>query len=107
LIDDGDDLAETRLADQVRDVVRVGVNRIGFQRLVALPVASSRLINGVASFLPPPDEEARMFTNTSTLLTVIALVLALASAFTVVPLWIAIVLLALAMLARDRVRLLR
>jgi hypothetical protein len=61
----------------------------------------------VASFLPAPDEEAGMFTNTSTLLTMIALVLALASAFTVVPLWIAIVLLALAMLARDRVRLLR
>ncbi|HEY3159529.1 MAG TPA: hypothetical protein VGJ78_11250 [Vicinamibacterales bacterium] len=48
-----------------------------------------------------------MLTNTSTLLTVIALVLALASAFTVVPLWIAIVLLALAMLARDRVGILR
>ncbi len=48
-----------------------------------------------------------MLTNTSTLLTMIALVLALASAFTVAPLWIAIVLLALAMLARDRVGILR
>ena len=48
-----------------------------------------------------------MLTNTSTLLTMIALVLALASAFTVVPLWIAIVLLALTMLARDRVGILR
>jgi hypothetical protein len=67
----------------------------------------SKLSNAVASFLPDAHAEAGMLTNTSTLLTMIALVLALASAFTLVPLWIAIVLLALAMLARDRVGILR
>ncbi len=44
-----------------------------------------------------------MFANTSTLLAAIALILALVSAFTVMPLWIAIVLLSLSILLREGV----
>ena len=44
-----------------------------------------------------------MLAGTSTLLALLALVLALASAFTVMPLWIAIVLLSLSILAREGV----
>jgi hypothetical protein len=39
-VTDGRDLAETKLVDEVCDVVRVGSNRIRSVRLVALPVAS-------------------------------------------------------------------
>ena len=44
-----------------------------------------------------------MVGSTSTLLALLALILALVSAFTVMPLWIAIVLLSLSILAREGV----
>lgn len=46
-----------------------------------------------------------MLTSTSRLLALLALVLALLSAVTVMPLWIAIVLLSLSILVRDGVRI--
>ena len=44
-----------------------------------------------------------MLGSTSTLLALLALILALCSAFTIMPLWIAIVLLSLSILAREGV----
>ena len=44
-----------------------------------------------------------MLRSTSTLLALLALILALCSAFTIMPLWIAIVLLSLSVLSREGV----